>query len=442
MAFLQLVYYFSMLRNLIPILLLLATSQVGYSQNTSFVEVKGHQFFLNNKPDYYIGANYWYGGLLGLEKNKQKGIERLRKDLDFLQSKGVNNLRVLAGAEGEGMINGVQRVTPPLQTEEGKFAVPVLEGLDILLAEMGKRNMKAILFLSNNWEWSGGFLQYLNWNHLIPDSILRRKLGWDEMRDYVSKFYSCEKCMASYEKQIKLIVQRTNLITKKKYTDDPAIMAWEIANEPRPMRPAAIDMYEAFISRTASFIKSLDKHHLVTTGSEGEMGSENLDVFKTIHADKNIDYITIHIWPKNWSWFSDTTIAGKMPVVKSNTTNYITKHSKIATEINKPLVIEEFGLPRNNHAYNLSSPTSLRDDYYTTVFSALLASAQSNNVIGGANFWSFGGSGRPAQLWWKKGDDWLGDPPMEEQGLNSVFDTDNSTWQVISHFTQQLKKLP
>jgi mannan endo-1,4-beta-mannosidase len=51
---------------------------------------------INKKPSYYIGTNYWYDGLLGLEKNKQRGIERLRIEQDFFKSKGVTNLLLLA----------------------------------------------------------------------------------------------------------------------------------------------------------------------------------------------------------------------------------------------------------------------------------------------------------------------------------------------------------
>jgi mannan endo-1,4-beta-mannosidase len=36
------------------------------------------------------------------------------------------------------------------------------------------------------------------------------------------------------------------------------------------------------------------------------------------------------------------------------------------------------------------------------------------------------------QIFWKAGDDYMGDPPMEEQGLNTVFDGD-STWKVIGN---------
>src|SRR6476619_1638070 len=200
---------------------------IAVSAQGSFVTVKDQQFMLGGKSYYYIGANYWYGSTLGLQKDRSKGIERLRKELDFLRSKGITNLRVLAAADGEDLVNGVQRVGPPLQTAKGKFNASVLDGLDILLNEMSKRNMKAVLFLSNNWEWSGGFLQYLRWNGLIEDSVFRRKLGWDEMRDYVSKFYSCDDCKKDYLKQVELILNHTNKVSGKKYINEPVIMAWE-----------------------------------------------------------------------------------------------------------------------------------------------------------------------------------------------------------------------
>ncbi|MBL7741551.1 MAG: cellulase family glycosylhydrolase [Chitinophagaceae bacterium] len=421
------------------ILLLIFSQHFAFAQ-TSFVSAKNSRFMINGKPYYYIGVNYWYGGLVA---NDVKGKERIRRELDFLAANGVNNLRVMAGAEGTGPINGVPRVEPALQKSPGVFRKELLTGLDFLLAEMGKRKMKAIIFLSNNWEWSGGFLQYLNWNGLIADSVLRRKLTWDEMRDYVSLFYSCGNCVGQYEQQVKMLVKRVNTITKRKYTDDPAIMAWEIANEPRPMRPSAIEDYKKFISRTAALIRSLDKKHLITIGSEGEMGSENLDVFTAIHSDQNIDYATIHIWPKNWGWFKDTAIARDIHEVISKTDQYIRKHAAIARQLSKPLVVEEFGLPRDGHLFVLSATTTLRDKYYSSIFSHLLTHARNKDVIAGANFWTFSGSGRPShrQVLWKKGDDIIGDPPVEEQGLNSVFDSDTSTWKVVTYYTKQLGEI-
>lgn len=405
-----------------------------------FVTIQNGQFRLGNQPYRYIGVNYWYGGL---EANSQNGKQRIREEIAFLAAKGVNNVRVLAGAEGAGPINGVPRVEPALQTAPGVFSVQLLEGLDFLLAELAKKNMKAIIYFSNNWEWSGGFLQYLNWNGKIADSVLKRKLSWDEMRDYVSGFYDCTACISQYNNQLKLVVERTNSITKKNYRDDPAIMSWEIANEPRPMRPVAIEAYKKFIRETAALIRSLDPNHLVTTGAEGDVGAETMAVFRTVHEDKNIDYLTIHIWPKNWGWFSDTAIGHSFDKVLENTGAYIKRHREVAVEIKKPLVIEEFGLPRDQHSFSLQSSTVFRDRYYAFVFDYLINPDKNAGVICGANFWAFAGKGRPShrQLLWAKGDDVLGDPPVEEQGLNAVFDTDKSTWKVVTSCVKKLKKL-
>ncbi len=420
---------------------LLALFSIGCFAESAFVKVKNHQFFIGDRPYYYIGTNYWYGTLLGLEKDKKRGVERLRKELDFLKANGVTNLRIMAGAEGAGLINGVNRVGPPLQPAQGKFNEEILDGLDLILFEMGKRDLKAIVFFSNNWEWSGGFQQYLIWNKLVAKDQETRKLTWDEQRDMVSKFYACEPCKRAYNEQVKLILNRTNKFSKKKYTDDSAIMAWELANEPRPMRPSAESDYKKWIADVSAMIKAKDKNHLVTLGHEGFMGTESLKLFEEIHADKNVDYLTIHIWAKNWGWFQGEKVAEGYPNVVEKATAYLNEHLAVAQKLDKPLVIEEFGLPRNAQSFDINSSTSLRDDYYGKMFAFVTESAKSGGVLAGANFWAFGGTSRPTknQIFWKAGDDYMGDPPMEEQGLNTVFDSDQSTWTVINKYSKSLR---
>jgi len=401
---------------------------------SSFIRVKGDQLFLNNKPYYFIGTNYWYGGLLPLEKNKQKGIERLRKELDFLKAHGVTNLRVLAGSEGKGIINGVQRVGPPLQTEDGVFDPDFLKGMDAFLNELDKRKMTAVIYLTNNWNWSGGYMQYLRWNNEIPDSVFLKNILWSTIGKYTAKFYDCEKCVADYYAQVKYVVSRTNSITHKKYSEDPAIMAWEIANEPRPMQPSAVNSYKKFMSNTASYIKELDPNHLVTTGTEGYKSTlESMPLYREINDDKNIDYLTIHIWPKNWGWLNVKDIPGSMDSVIAKTLTYLNQHEAVANELNKPLVVEEFGLPRDQQSFDMTSSTKYRDIYYSKILDQWLNSKRSQGNLAGVNFWAYGGIGKTkkGQTWWKKGDPYIGDPPMEEQGLNTVFNSDKSTWRVI-----------
>jgi mannan endo-1,4-beta-mannosidase len=430
-----------MLKNSAIILITLLLFSYNLAAQSPFVKVKGHQFMVKGKPYYYIGFNYWYGGLLALQQDPKRGKERLCKELDFLKAKGINNLRVLAGSEGIGLINGVDRVKPSLQPAHGKYNAKILGGLDYLLYEMGKRKMYAVLFLSNNWEWSGGFLQYLNWNHVITDSTMQSKMNWDDLRDNTTKFYSCGPCQADYQKQVTYILKHVNKYTGRAYTNEPAIMAWELANEPRPMRPAAIEAYYKWTADAALFIKKLDKNHLVTLGTEGAMGTESEDVFRQAHAPKQVDYLTLHIWPKNWGWFKDTSITQSLPQVIGNAASYINKHQTIANGLNKPLVIEEFGLPRDRQSYELAASTSSRNKFYDSIFALWQNSKVIHGSIAGCNIWAYGGMSapKPGQIFWKDGDDFMGDPPQEEQGLNSVFNADTSTWNVITKYTKPIK---
>jgi mannan endo-1,4-beta-mannosidase len=407
---------------------------VSQAQN-AFVKVKGHEFWRNNKPYRYAGANYWYGGLLSATKG-EAGKIRLQQELDFLKSKGINNLRVLVGAEGKPG-NYTFSVAEASQPEQGKFDDNLLKGLDYFLQQIGKRNMTAILFLTNNWEWSGGLGQYLQWNGYGQQPLPHTDdYTWDKSKAYITQFYTCENCKTALNKYIGHILQRVNAYTGKPYINDPAIMAWELANEPRPMSQANNGAYLQWINQTATYIKSVDKNHLVTTGSEGAIASDmDIAVYERAHSGKNIDYLTIHIWPRNWGWFKGP---GDMPGAMDKTKAYIERHISTAEKLNKPLVIEEFGLTRDGDAFSPETPTALRDQYYDLVFSFWKVSGQKKGVINGINFWAVNGIAKPkpGQAFWQPGDDYMGDPPQEEQGLYGVYNTDASTWKVITSYSK------
>jgi mannan endo-1,4-beta-mannosidase len=414
------------------IILFFTLSGMTATAQTGFVKVKGHNFMIGTRPYHYIGANYWYGGLLSVVKG-EAGKKRLQTELDFLKKNGITNLRVMVGAEGLSTYSF--RVRESNQPEQGVYDDKLLTGLDYLLQQMGKRDMKAVLFLTNTWEWSGGFGQYLQWNGYGPQPLPHTpEYNWDKSKAYITQFFTCDNCRDALNNYIKHIISRINTYTHKKYTRDAAIMAWELCNEPRPMGTANTPLYVQWISQTAALIKSMDKNHLVTTGSEGDIATDNnIDIYQAVHADKNIDYLTIHIWPKNWQWFKDTSIVEGMPTVIGNTKSFIDKHVAVAEKLNKPLVLEEFGLPRDRHSFAVDATTNSRNGYYAYLLMQWLESVKAEGVINGLNFWAFGGTAKPTpgQLFWKPGNDYMGDPPQEEQGLNAVFMSDTSTWKVI-----------
>jgi mannan endo-1,4-beta-mannosidase len=406
-----------------------------------FITTKNGLFYSQGKAYYYIGTNFWYGPILGSE-TKSGNRQRLLKELDFLNLKGITNLRILVGADLAN--EHPKRVSPALQTKPGVYNEKLLEGLDYLLVEMAKRNMKAVLYLNNSWDWSGGYGQYLEWNGYGTSlSVVDTSVSWSQFQAYTTQFHFCKPCVEQYLAHIRKIVSRKNSITGLPYRDDPAIMAWQLGNEPRAFSQEAIPAFEENMQSAAKLIKSIDKNHLVSVGSEGKMGSEgSMELYERLHSIAEIDYLTIHIWPKNWRWIDEKKLDSTVNTAIKNTEEYIDVHVVVAKKLHKPLVIEEFGFPRDGHRYSSSSTTINRDKYYEAIFQKVQKSSMDKENLTGCNFWAYGGFGRPGTKnapWFSQNDDLLGDPPCEEQGLNSVFDMDNII-NIIEKYNIELRK--
>ena len=404
------------------------------SNDPAFVKQKEGRFEINGEPYYFIGTNYWYGAILGSE-GQGGNRARLLKELDFMKANGVNNLRVLVGADGPA--GQEVKVMPTLQVAPGVYNDTIFDGLDYLLAEMGKRNMHAVLYLNNSWEWSGGYGQYLNWAGQgdVPEKGVH---DWPVFVKHVAQYADCDSCHTLFLDHVKTVLSRTNKYTGKKYTDDTSIMSWQVGNEPRAFSDEGKPGFTKWLKEATALIRSLDKNHLISIGNEGLMGCENdMNLFESIHADENVDYMTIHIWPKNWSWIDITKIPASVDTAIAKTDKYIADHLVIAQKLKKAIVIEEFGYPRDNHKYTLNDPVTARDKYYANIFKHIVEASKNKGLLAGCNFWAWGGFGRPAHEFWKPWDDYVGDPSQEEQGLNSVFDTD-STIKVIKEYSDML----
>lgn len=410
---------------------------VGYgcraTDTDRYVSVKdGHFTSADNESEYFIGANFWYGAVLGSE-GVGGNRERLLAELDMLKDMGVTNLRVLVGGDGP---DGVPtRVTPTLQKEPQVYNDTLFRGLDYLLAEMGRRDMKAVLYLNNAWEWSGGYGIYLEWagegKALIPAEV-----GYPAYTKSVSKFVTSQKAKALFADHVRTVVSRTNTVTGIPYSEDPAIFSWQISNEPRCFSsdPSVKEAFTQWMWETAALIKSLDPNHMVSSGNEGAKGcEEDIELFEKIHACPDIDYVNIHIWPFNWSWIKRDSVVEGLENAISETDKYIDAHLAVAAKYNKPMVIEEFGYPRDGFQFSKSTPVSARDAYYKHIFDRVVRSSFEGGLLAGVNFWGWGGMAEQSQehIYWEAGDDYCGDPAQEQQGLNSVYASDAGTVGVI-----------
>lgn len=423
---------------LLTVLLFLLGACAPKPAEHSFIKVNADgQFVRDGKPYYFVGTNFWYGAILGSE-GEGGNRERLHKELDFLKSIGINNLRVLVGADGE---NGIKtRVEPSLQVAPGVYNDTILAGLDYFMNELRERDMTAVLYLNNSWEWSGGYSVYLQWSG-HGDAVVPAVDGWPAYMEYVKQFPQSDSAKALFANHVNYIVSRTNRYNQIKYVDDPTIMSWQIGNEPRAFSDENKEPFARWMADVAAQIKSLDPNHMVSSGSEGSWGCEmDMNLFEKIHADPNINYLNIHIWPYNWSWVKADSLKELLPRAKENTKKYIDDHMVIARKYSKPIVLEEFGFPRDGFNFSKEAPTTARDEYYRYVFDLIRQDRESGGLFAGCNFWAWGGFAgqNPDHVFWEKGDDYTGDPAQEQQGLNSVFATD-STIEIIKAENRKLQ---
>jgi mannan endo-1,4-beta-mannosidase len=425
-----------------------STGKVRLERN-SFVKVKDGKFILNGKPYFFLGTNLWYGAYLG-STAKYGDRKRLIRELDKLASLGIRNLRILAASEGSEDVDF--RVRPSFQSAPGVYNEELFAGLDFLLSEMEKRSMKAVLFLNNYWVWSGGMAQYVSWieDKAVPNPFLEQ-YDWVEFMNFSARFYSNKKVDKYYRDYVKVLLNRKNKFTGRFYKNDPTIMAWELANEPRPGRREGSGMenrevFNKWIDGTADFIKAIDTNHLITTGSEGTAGSiDSVSIFIEAHDGENIDYVTAHLWVLNWVWFNPERPDETYPEAESKAIEYLQRHVDYADSLGKPIVFDEFGIPRDNHSFSPSSTTVARDKFFTKIFSFIYDKCEEGTAAAGSNFWGWGGEGMPGDpsggSKWKYGDDYTGDPPQEPQGRNSVFSSDTSTLRILKKFANKMDSL-
>jgi len=454
----------------------MAVALVGCKKQemSPYVTVSNGKFMLEGKEYRYVGTNFWYGAILGSE-GRGGNRERLAQELDDMQAVGIDNVRVLIGGDGREGIPS--HISPKLQLEPGVYNDTILDGLDYMMAELEKRNMRAVLYFNNAWEWSGGYGAYLDWvgfsgdvyssnGQGTPDAEGRLKKhfdqtpvpsydGWWEYMQYVGNFVLNDSAKTLANNHVRNMVTRVNRYTGKPYTESKALMSWEIANEPRCFVNDSLHKakFVEWIDEQSSLIKSLDPNHLVTTGSEGLNGCEqDIKFFTDIHTLKNIDYACIHIWPNNWGWLgkfdqnydADKTIAEGAPdpivdmveIACEKTKEYIEQHRRALDEafsslpegrVGSPIVLEEFGYPRDRFLFAPGSATQGRDAYYRYVFDII----RTSGTIAGCNFWGWGGRANVKNVIWQPYDDYVCDPAQEEQGLNSVFACDETTLAMI-----------
>ncbi|KAG6843996.1 hypothetical protein H0H87_010887 [Tephrocybe sp. NHM501043] len=204
-----------------------------------------------------------------------------------------------------------------------------LQNFDNVVAAAKANGIRLIVALTNNWADYGGLDVYVK-------QILNS--GNHDL------FYTDATVIAAYKNYIKTFVSR--------YANEPTILAWELANEPRCKGSTGTTSGScttatiiAWVKEISAYIKSLDSNHLVAIGDEGfynqpsastypYQGSEGVD-FDANLAISTVDFGTFHSYPEPWGQSANSTLWG---------TQWIKDHAASQKSANKPVILEEYGV--------------------------------------------------------------------------------------------------
>lgn len=322
--------------------------------SSEFVTTDGINFVLKGKDFYYVGTNCYYLMVHAADSNLRKHVDEI---FDDAAAMGLKIIRTWCFNDGAEQWNA-------LQTFPGVYEEQIFKGLDYVLAKASAVGIRLILVFVNNWKDYGGMQKYIQWKN---DSC-GASLSHDD-------FYTDRNIRQWYRNHISTIIHRINTLNGKAYKDDPTIFAWELANEPRCPSDPTGDTLNDWIIEMSAYVKSLDPHHMVTTGLEGfyckdngpwwRNGSQGTDFIRN-HNISTIDFATVHVWPSYWGMDNKQAIS------------WTEEHIDDAHQIlGKPIIIEEFGFYRDDDGliYN-------RDNFYQTILNLIY-----KKRAGGSNFW-------------------------------------------------------
>ena len=139
-----------------------------------------------------------------------------------------------------------------MQTAPGIYNEKILHGMDFVMDEAHKRGLKLIWVIADNWYKVGGIDSYVNWG------------GSSSHAD----FFSSPAIKKIYKNHITFLANRVNSINGRKYSTDPTIFAWDLANEARCQGCGNAPM-QSWISEMCGHVKSVAPNALVGIGYEG-----------------------------------------------------------------------------------------------------------------------------------------------------------------------------
>jgi mannan endo-1,4-beta-mannosidase len=306
-----------------------AVGTAGRHRAAGFVRVRNGGFTLDGAPFRFGGTNTYY-----LHQQSHYMIDAA---LDDAAAMGLRVVRAWAFADGPA------RTVMPLQPEPFRYDEDAFDSLDYTVWKAGQLGLRLVLTLANNWGDYGGMRQYVEWFLGLPDDTTGDAVNHD-------RFYNDARIRNCYRAYAAHVIGRRNRYTGLAYRDDPTIMTFELANEPRNRSDKTGATVLAWVREMSALVKRLAPRQLVAVGDEGFYGDPtNVDYpYSTFEGDRwleflrlpAVDYGTFHLYPQGWG---ETTANNGTDPVQWGTT-WIATHLADAARLGKPAVLEEYGL--------------------------------------------------------------------------------------------------
>ncbi|KAM0951287.1 putative mannan endo-1,4-beta-mannosidase [Dioscorea sansibarensis] len=218
-----------------------------------FVKVSGMHFTRNGSTFYLNGFNaYWMMLVASDPTQRLKVASTLRQ----ASTHGLTLARTWAFSDGTAAS------TKPLQSTPGSYNEDMFLGLDFVVSEAHTNGIYLIMSLVNYYSDFGGRKQYVQWARERGQNVTS-----------VDDFYTNTMIKDFYKNHVKTILMRRNTIRGVIYKDDPTIFAWELINEPRCESDLSGNTLRDWIIEMATYVKSIDKKHLLNVGMEGFYGN-------------------------------------------------------------------------------------------------------------------------------------------------------------------------
>ena len=274
-----------------------------------------------------VGANNYYAAFA---TRAMRGTV-----LDAASQMGLNVLRCPAFLDAPWRGAYFQSWNPVTNRPEVNTCENGLQRLDHLIADAEQAGIRLILPLVNHWPDFGGMDRYVEWFHAAS-------------RD---AFYTDPAIRGAYQSYIEQVLTRTNTMTGRSYKDEPSIVAWELANEPRCDARGGGAILLEWVREMSGWIKENDPNHLLGVGDEGFFGKHGVDC-NAFLAVPNIDFGTFHLYPQAWKQRNPLRFG----------LHWIEQHLAAGRSAGKPMLLEEYGITVGGRR-DLSSANE-RDDIY------------------------------------------------------------------------------